>query len=562
MGAGSEPPADSSADAAPPARREPPPPAPEIAAEVSDEEIVLRFGDRRWRVRGLSKNLSYELLRVNVLCSQGEGYHVDTFDLYAARHRASFLKQASHELGAEEEVLKRDLGQVLLKLEQLQDKQIKAALKPQEPAPAMSDSEREAALALLRDPQLAERILEDFARCGVVGEETNMLVGYIAAVSRKLEQPLSVLIQSSSAAGKSSLLEAILGFVPEEDRVHYSAITGQALFYMSDMNLKHKILALEEEEGAQRATYALKLLQSEGEVSIATTQKDAVTGEHVTKERRVEGPTSIFTGSSSIDIHEELQNRFLILTVNEGREQTQAIHRRQREDWTREGLLARRARQRVMKRQQNAQRLLEHLGVMILEARVLTFPDEQTRTRRDQPKYLTLIAAIALLFQYQREVRVEEEGGEEVRYVEATLEDIELANRLANEVLGHSLDEMPPHTRWFLEQLEEMVKGGCAREQVGQAEYRFERRDIRAYTKLSLTQVQAHLSRLVELEDVAVHRGGRGQSYVYELRYHGEGKDVRRFVPGLIDVEALRRRRAENARTTANLSASEGDLSG
>ena len=76
----------------------------------------------------------------------------------------------------------------------------------------------DAALELLQHPRLLDVIVDDFERCGVVGEETNKLVGYLAAVSRKLEEPLAVLIQSSSAAGKSSLMEAVLAFVPDEER--------------------------------------------------------------------------------------------------------------------------------------------------------------------------------------------------------------------------------------------------------------------------------------------------------------------------------------------------------
>ena len=83
-----------------------------------------------------------------------------------------------------------------------------------------------------------------------MGEETNKLVGYLASVSRRLESPLAVVVQSSSAAGKSLLMDAILGFVPEEDRVQYSAMTGQSLFYMGETDLKHKVLAIVEEEGA------------------------------------------------------------------------------------------------------------------------------------------------------------------------------------------------------------------------------------------------------------------------------------------------------------------------
>jgi hypothetical protein len=65
-----------------------------------------------------------------------------------------------------------------------------------------------AAAARARD--LVKRIAADFSRSGIVGERTNALVGYLAAISRKLERPLALLIQSTSAAGKSSLLDAVL----------------------------------------------------------------------------------------------------------------------------------------------------------------------------------------------------------------------------------------------------------------------------------------------------------------------------------------------------------------
>jgi hypothetical protein len=92
-----------------------------------------------------------------------------------------------------------------------------------------NEEERAAALALWRDPNLFGRILADFERCGVVGEETNKKVSYRAVVSRLLPAPLAPVVQSSSAAGKSSLMEAVLDFLPEEQRLQFSAMTGQSL---------------------------------------------------------------------------------------------------------------------------------------------------------------------------------------------------------------------------------------------------------------------------------------------------------------------------------------------
>ena len=512
------------------------PRTPEVATEVKEEEVVFSFGPRRYRVRGLGKALSAEALKVNVLVAQGDVFHVDTLDMYSARQRAAFLKAAADELRVPEESLKRDVGQLLLKLEALQEEALKAKLAPKKAAPTLTDDETTAALKLLKDAHLLTRIVDDFARCGVVGEETNKLVGYLAAVSRKLEEPLAVLIQSSSAAGKSSLMEAVLAFVPEEDKTKYSAMTGQSLFYMGDADLKHKVLAVVEEEGAARASYALKLLQSEGELTIASTGKDPATGKLVTHEYRVEGPTQLFLTTTASELDEELLNRCLVLTVDEERAQTKAIHEKQKEKQTLEGLLARRDKDAVLKLHRNAQRLLRPLAVVNPYARALTFLDDRTRARRDFPKYLTLIRTLALLHQHQRPVKTVQHQGTPVEYVEVTLDDIATANRLAAAVLGRSLDDLPPQTRRLLTLLDEWVKRGCQLQGVTRGEFRFTRRQVREALGWGDTQLKVHLGRLTEFEYARVQRGRDG-GFEYTLLF--EGADGGRFLPGLADVAAL-----------------------
>jgi DNA primase catalytic core len=517
----------------------------DVPVEMRGEDIFIVQGDRRYRVRGLNKNMSYELLRINVLVSgttpRGESaFHVDTLDLYSARQRGVFMKQAAEELEIKEDVIRRDLGRVLMKLEELQDEQIKQALAPKEAEVKLTDEERVAALELLSDPRLLERIVTDFARCGVVGEETNKLAGYLGVVSRHLEAPLAVIVQSSSAAGKSSLMEAVLAFVPEEQRVQYSAMTGQSLFYMGEQDLKHKVLAIVEEEGAHSAAYALKLLQSEGVLTIASTGKDPATGRLLTHQYRVEGPVMIFLTTTAIHLDEELLNRCLVLSVNEDREQTQAIHRVQREAQTLEGLLQRRDREAILAVHRNAQRMLKPVFVANPYARELTFLDSQTRTRRDHMKYLTLIRAIALVHQYQRPHKMIEHRGRMVEYIEVTLDDIAVANRLAHEVLGRSLDELPPQTRRLLLAVDQMVTAECESQKIERSDYRFSRRDVREATGWGDTQLKVHLHRLEEMEYLIVHRGGRGQSFVYELAFARQADSSKPMLPGLIDVGALR----------------------
>ncbi len=527
----------------PPSSPVPRPPGAQPLVKLDGEELRVEIDDRRWRIRGLGKASSYELLRVNVLVARshprrGEVFHVDSLDLYSARARGVFARQAGEELDLAEELIARDLGRVLLTCEEHAERAVREAQAPREPEVQLSEQERERALGLLKDPALVERIVGDFERVGMVGEQENCLIGYLAAVSRKLDRPLAVIVQSTSAAGKSALQEAVLSMVPEEERVSFSAMTGQSLFYMGESDLQHKVLAVAEEEGAERAAYALKLLQSEGELRIASTGKDGQTGRLVTHTYTVRGPVAIMLTTTTIDVDEELLNRCVVLSVDEEREQTRAIHERQRERETLDGLLADHERSQVVKLHQDAQRLLEPLAVVNPYARGLTFSDARTRTRRDHMKYLTLIRAVALLHQHQRPRRTAATAdGGVLTYIEATREDILLANQLAHAVLGRSLDELPPGTRRLLSLIEAHVERAAVEQGTTRERVRFTRRELREALGWGDTQLKVHLGRLANLELVWCQRGPRG-SHVYELAWDGTGEGEARL-PGLIDPDQL-----------------------
>ncbi|MFP1764458.1 CHC2 zinc finger domain-containing protein [Lonsdalea quercina] len=491
-----------------------------VPCEQTDAgELLLRCGPRVWRVRGWQKNSVAEVMKVNVqVRDESTGaFHVDSLDMYHARQRQGYISAAAGELECELSVIKRECGRVLLMLEQKQDEQRQSA-----------------ALELLKSPHLAERIVDDLASCGVVGESTNLLTGYLAATSRKLDKPLAVLIQSSSAAGKSSLMDAVLGLMPEEERIQYSAMTGQSLYYLGETSLQHKILAIAEEEGVRQAAYALKLLQSDGELKIASTGKNEQSGELVTREYKVQGPVMLMLTTTAIDVDEELLNRCLVLTVNESREQTQAIHAMQRHGQTLAGLLAQSEKGYLTKLHQNAQRLLRPLKVVNPYADRLTFLNDKTRTRRDHMKYLTLIQSIALLHQYQRTVKRVEHRGAVIEYIEVEQSDIALANQLAHEVLGRTLDEMPPQTRKLLVWLKGWVQETAQGQALQADELRFTRRDIRAALGWGDTPLKIHLSRLLEMEYLLLFR--RGLTYEYGLLWDGEDTGGAHLC-GLLDVE-------------------------
>jgi hypothetical protein len=537
---------------------------------LNGEHWLLTLDGREYRIGGLEKTLGTDglkiVLRLKVACGRGGNdaappgagapagagsetlrFHLDCLDLARDADRRRFIERAAEETGLHADLLKRDLGRLLLAVEQAQAE----LARPKEtaaPVVKLTESERIEALAWLTAPDLIGRLRAAIRQAGIIGEENNALVAYLAGVSRKLDRPLAIIVQSASAAGKTTLMDAVLSFFPEEERIKYSAMTGQSLYYLGETNLKHKILAIVEEAGAEKASYALKLLQSEGELMIASTGKDPQTGRMETQEYRVEGPVMIMLTTTAIDLDEELQNRCLTLAVDESPEQTARIHTLQRERRTLAGIVAKAERTELLRVLKNAQRLLAPVEILNPFAPGLTFPAQRTRNRRDHEKYLTLIDAIALLHQHQRPRDRHEMGGRVLEYVEATLEDIALANELAPEVLGRSLDELPPQTRRLLDFIRALVRSRRAgngtppdaRASAGAgASPCFSRRELREACGWSLTQVRVHLERLVELEYLELRHGRLGSSFVYELMLDANTPEAVAHI-GLIDVETLR----------------------
>ncbi len=202
-------------------------------------------------------------------------------------------------------------------------------------------------------------------------------------------------------------------------------------------------------------------------------------------------------------------------------------------------MLARDQREHLLRLHRNAQRVLQPLAVVNPYADQLRFRDDQTRSRRDHVKYLTLIRSIALLHQFQREVKTLAHGGRSFRYIEVIPEDIRLANELAQEVFSRTVDELLPQTRKLLTLLHAWVCSECETQGAPQHEFQFTRRQAREAVGWGDTQMKVHLARLVELEFLMPHRSGHKQAFTYELLVQGEDAEGRARLLGLIDVDRL-----------------------
>ena len=396
-------------------------------------------------------------------------------------------------------------------------------------------------------------LLTDFETMGVTGEEVNKLVGYLAATSRKLADPLSVLIQSRSAAGKSTLQDAILSLIPDEDFIKYTRVTDQALFYKDEDSLVNKILAIEEAEGMGGAAYSIRNIQSAKKITVAATGKDPSTGKMRTEEYTVNGPVSVMITTTATDVDQETASRFIFLTIDESAEMTQAIHKMQREAETLEGLIRNKKQDVITRKHHAAQRMLKPLAVVNPYSNYLSYPNNSLRSRRDHKKYLGLIRAIAFLHQYQREVKTVEVEGEPVEYIEVTLKDIETANQLANEVLGQSMDELAKPSRTLLSMIFNMVKEMSEKQDISLEEIFFTRRMIRENTGWTDWQIKTHIRQLEDLEYLTARIGSKGKEYSYVLNYQGQAEETEKCYLNLTPVEEIKRLAAQDPESRSSL---------
>ena len=497
---------------------------PDSATEPIPDGFRVRLDRRRYELRGIDKGP--RRLRATLRTEHAGRLHVDTLDFYSAKARKTLAQDLCRFFEETTEAIEADLVRLIRCCETHVPSASAADAGETVDIP---EEERREAEAFGRSPDLIERIVADYAACGLVGEEVNKLLCYLAAVSRKTDHPLSVLILSSSGAGKSALQDATLAFCPPEDSVKLTSLSGKALFYKARQSLKHKILALEEGAGAEDATYAIRNLISAGELVIEVTVKDFATGKLTTAVNRVEGPTAVFITTTDPETDPETRSRFFVTSVDESREQTRAILACQRRRQTLDGEKERGGREATLRLHRNFQRLLKPVKVVNPFAEQLCYGDDRLQSRRDQPKYLNLIRAVAFLRQMSKQVR-QDEGRD---YIEVEAADLAVADGLAREILGKSLDDLNRVSLDLLMHIERMVAGRIEQQRrEGRdgvevpGDVVFSRREIREFTGWAHLRVRRYLKQLVEMEFVLTVAGRVGLTYRYRLAYDGQATSM------------------------------------
>lgn len=513
-----------------------------VCSVVGNSFFVV-CGLRHYHVIGLEKK--QRSLKATIRVEKAGRLHVDTIDFYSSRMRRQLAQDLCCAFEELPDTVNSDINKLLAVCERRSPEDVACAAAKKEnesKTPEMTPAEKEEAAAFGRSPDLIKRILADYERCGLIGEENNKLLCYLAMTSRKMEEPLSVLILSSSGAGKTILQDTALNFCPPEDLIKLTTLSARALFYKERLSLKHKVLAIEEGTGAEEASYAIRNLISSDGLKSETAIRDPQTGKLTTMANQVDGPAAVFQTSTNPEIDAETRSRFLVTGMDESREQTRKILEFQRSKTSIDGLQDNLERDRALSLHRNFQRLLKPLAVVNPHAGRLTFEDDRLQCRRAQPQYLNIIKSVAFLRQLQKETKEYKSHLDKTgrSFIEVDETDLEIGHSLAVEVLGRSLDELAIPSRNLLGLIDEMLEiriresSETDREELRRKSgIAFTRRELREFTGWTNTRIHTHLKELVNMEYVIVESGRSNSLQTYKLLYDGQGKDGRKFIPGL-----------------------------
>ncbi len=497
-------------------------------ALIERTESDLRFTNCQlgYRLRGLFEN-SETSLRLVVTVEGADRSHTDRFDLYSAKSRSGFAFHAARKLDLPQPKIEEDLSKLIPKLETILA-ETRGAPEKKDEIPPMSAEEEKQALSFLTAPGLLGRIAADMTAVGYVGETVNKQLAYLIGASRRLAKPLSGIVRSESGAGKSFLMECVAELTPPEEVRFFSRLTPQSLYYMGRDALKHKLLIVDERDGSAESEYPIRTLQSRRKLTLAVPMKNPKTGNIETAEVEILGPIAYMESTTSTAVNPENENRSFELYLDESPEQTRRIFEARKKAHLLGAEERAVKRKRIVERHHRAQRLLEPVAVRVPFARLLDFPVNWTRGRRDIDRLLSLVEAVAFLHQKQRK-----RDGDAI---EATPDDYAAAYGLARSCLEHAWAELPRSAGQLLEAIRKWAEKEAKKLGVKPAELSFRRRDVRRFTGLPDHIVKRGMRSLEDLEYVSVRRSRQGGSFRYQLAGQPPAVDL---LDGLTTPEQL-----------------------
>lgn len=317
----------------------------------------------------------------------------------------------------------------------------------------MDENERKNAQKYLSDTKIIENLKTDFSRLGILGEDENALILFLAMASHKYQNPFSVLCLAKSGIGKSYLLQKLSECMPQNTYTFHTQMSENALYYFDSAQLNGKVLFIEDLEFIPQMLLPLSTLQTQGKLTKtrATKNKDGLL--HSTT-FEVKAKLCLIASAYCHKNYERLSLPFLSLHLNHSHAQDVEIMNYQRQ--LSAGLIDITEINKTQRQLQCVLSLLEPIGIINPYAPLIELPKNTPHPRKTLLLLLHFIEIITFFHQGQREQKTNEKTGE--IYIESTPQDIQLAFELLKSSLLRKVDELSTSARGFYNWLKKYLQ--------------------------------------------------------------------------------------------------------
>ena len=382
----------------------------------------------------------------------------------------------------------------------------------------MSETEQEEASEYLKSNDLIANLQRDFQHIGILGEEENALILFLAMASHASETPFSVLCLAKSGIGKSYLLQKLSQCMPKNAYSFHTQISDNALYYFDSKQIDGKALFIEDLEWTNEMLTPLATLQTHGKLikTRATKDKDGML--HSTT-FEVAGKLCLIACAYSEKNYEQLSLPFLCLHLNHS--QTQDINIMEYQKKCKAGLINQSEIAQIQRRLQCVIASLKPANIINPFAPLIDLPDDLPYPRKTLLLLLNFIDTITYFNQYQRETITDKSTGEIM--IKTHPNDIELAFNLLKNSLFRRADELSTNARGFYNWLSAFLKNAKTTQ--------FTALDIRKAKRIHPRTLNRYLQELTLFQYIQIAGGNKyREGYQYKITNLGENNTLKNSI--------------------------------
>ena len=443
-------------------------------------------------------------LRITIKITAGTGSVRNNIDLYNIDQCDRFINKAAEKLETGTSTLNRAISELTDKLETYRLNKLEAQKISKPKDRILSEARKNKAIKYLSSPELLKRTNKDIGKTGMIGEENNRLLMYLIFTSRLRKQPLHIISLGGSGTGKTYLQEKISELIPEQEKKEITILSENAFYYFEKTELKHKLVLIEDMDGAEQVLYPLRELQSKKKISKTVPMKDSK-GNLKTITLNVEGPICLSGTTTRERLYEDNANRSILIYLDNSKEHKEQIMNYQRK--LSAGKINTKKETEIKELFKDIQSVLKPVKVVNPYAEALKIPEHVFKPLRTNSHYLSFIETVTFYHQYQRTLKTDLTTGE--KYIETEIQDIEEANRLIKDVLLAKSDELTKIVREFFESLKKWINRNKKQS--------FYSKELQERLRIYPMKVNRYLRELESRNFIRRIGGNRKKGYEYEI---------------------------------------------